>query len=347
MNTNLLRLAALGFFFTCSAPLSLRAQVFERDTTVTGPRGNSVTRDIRVERNGPMIDRQVTIRRPGGTITRNTEVFAPAAAAASTARARTGAGADSSRARRSSARRWPSGSGCRPSTCSSVAEAPAVAAPPPVTVYNPPVPYPLSTAAANGADGPAGDAPAPADARAADDGRRPGGRVDRQALEHPRPHPARGGDHPGQVRRRPRRAAPDRQARARLRQGSPHGRRVGPRRDRRPAGRGAAGDRPPVRQAGRRPRRRGQVARAHAARGPARGAGLAPRQAPAHNSAADAYGYPTRRTPATSSAPRTITSTPGAGTDLEPLPQYTPSTPSSDDIPPPDPTPSSRGTSPR
>jgi hypothetical protein len=64
-------------------------------------------------------------------------------------------------------------------------------------------------------------------------------------------------------------------------------------------------------------------------------------------SAADAYGYPTRRTPANSSSPRTITSTPGAATDLEPLPQYTPSTPSSDDIPPPDPTPSSRASSPR
>jgi hypothetical protein len=52
--------------------------------------------------------------------------------------------------------------------------------------------------------------------------------------------------------------------------------------------------------------------------------------------AESAYGYPTQRTPVANPAPSgPITSTPA---DAEPLPRYTPS----DDIPPPDPTPSTR-----
>lgn len=154
-------LVAMGLL-ACAAAHPARGQVFERETTVTGPRGNSITRDIRSERVGNVIDRQVTIRRPGGTITRNTEIIG----------------------------RPFYGPGPRPFVAGGgfiggpaffgppVVVGPPVAvgvglpavnlfvgggppAPPPVTVYNPPTPYPMSTAAANGAAEPAATQPQP------------------------------------------------------------------------------------------------------------------------------------------------------------------------------------------
>ncbi len=53
----------------------LRGQtVIERDTKVTGPRGRTIERDIRVQRGPGYIDRQVEIKRPGETIVRDTRI---------------------------------------------------------------------------------------------------------------------------------------------------------------------------------------------------------------------------------------------------------------------------------
>ena len=55
-----------------------QAQVVERevDTKVTGPRGRTTERDIKVERGPGFVDRQVEIKRPGETIIRDTRVQA-------------------------------------------------------------------------------------------------------------------------------------------------------------------------------------------------------------------------------------------------------------------------------
>jgi len=52
-------------------------QVIERDTKLTGPRGRTIERDIRVERGPGYIDRRIEIKRPGGTLTRDTRIAAP------------------------------------------------------------------------------------------------------------------------------------------------------------------------------------------------------------------------------------------------------------------------------
>lgn len=49
-------------------------QTFERNTTITGPRGRSIDRQVEIQRRPGSIDRQVTIRRPGGTISREVQV---------------------------------------------------------------------------------------------------------------------------------------------------------------------------------------------------------------------------------------------------------------------------------
>ncbi len=53
---------------------SAHAQTVDRSTTITGPRGNSVTRNIQTSCRGPgFVDRNVQITRPGGaTFDRNT-----------------------------------------------------------------------------------------------------------------------------------------------------------------------------------------------------------------------------------------------------------------------------------
>jgi HEAT repeats len=55
-------------------PAPAGAQVVrERDTTVTGPRGNSLTRDLKSVRGPGFLERETTIKRPGGaTFTRDT-----------------------------------------------------------------------------------------------------------------------------------------------------------------------------------------------------------------------------------------------------------------------------------
>ncbi len=360
MNTNLLRLAAVSLF-ACTTPTGLRAQIVERDTTVTGPRGNSVTRSVTTERMGNMIDRQVSIRRPGGTITRNTEIFAPRGGPFFGPRPYWGGGG--------------------------FVGGPAFFGPPlavgvglpavnlfvgggggglggggggmggggmgggtgggggPMTVYNAPVAYPLSTAAANGAPTQPTPQPTPPPGQ-------PTTVVDPVAESigklssihaHTRREAAITLGKYGDARGVPplidklehdfdkevRMAAAwalaeigDPRAMVPLETAKQFDKRADVRNVASKSLERMPREAPPETQA----------SASHRAHAPAANS----------SSAADAYGYPPRRTPARSTAPA-----PGAATDLEPLPQYTPSSPSSDDLPPPDPTPSSRATSPR
>ncbi len=66
---------APALIWACLVPNSGQAQaVIERDTKVTGPRGRTTERDIRVQRGPGYVDRQVEIKRPGGTILRDTRI---------------------------------------------------------------------------------------------------------------------------------------------------------------------------------------------------------------------------------------------------------------------------------
>jgi HEAT repeats len=51
-----------------------QGQTIERDTTITGPRGNSIERQVEIQRKPGSIDRQVQIKRPGGTFDRQVQV---------------------------------------------------------------------------------------------------------------------------------------------------------------------------------------------------------------------------------------------------------------------------------
>ena len=46
----------------------------ERDTKLTGPRGRTIERDIKVERGPGYLERQVEIKRPGETLIRDTRI---------------------------------------------------------------------------------------------------------------------------------------------------------------------------------------------------------------------------------------------------------------------------------
>jgi hypothetical protein len=65
--------ATLGLALTASLAA---AQVVEqeRETKVTGPRGRTIERDIKVERGPGFINRQVEVKRPGETIIRDTTI---------------------------------------------------------------------------------------------------------------------------------------------------------------------------------------------------------------------------------------------------------------------------------
>src|SRR5258708_6364518 len=55
-------------------------QVVERDTTITGPKGNSIERQVRTERGPGFVERDIKIQRPGGaTFQRDTRVVGPRA----------------------------------------------------------------------------------------------------------------------------------------------------------------------------------------------------------------------------------------------------------------------------
>lgn len=64
---------ACGWILTGQG-VAVVGQVVERDTTITGPRGRSIQRQVEIQRGPGTIDRQVTIKRPGGTLERQTMI---------------------------------------------------------------------------------------------------------------------------------------------------------------------------------------------------------------------------------------------------------------------------------
>lgn len=75
----------LGLILACglgAVAAPAQGQTFERKSSVTGPRGRTIERDIRIERRPGSIQRSVEINRPGGTFRRDVQVqrqqgFAP------------------------------------------------------------------------------------------------------------------------------------------------------------------------------------------------------------------------------------------------------------------------------
>ncbi len=66
-------LMALGIGGFVSGSLSM-GQTVERDTTITGPRGRTIKRQVEVQRGPGSIERSVQIQRPGGTFDRQVQV---------------------------------------------------------------------------------------------------------------------------------------------------------------------------------------------------------------------------------------------------------------------------------
>src|ERR1017187_9855780 len=54
--------------------MAVSGQTVERDTTITGPRGRSVERQVEIQRSPGSVERQVQIKRPGGTFERQVQV---------------------------------------------------------------------------------------------------------------------------------------------------------------------------------------------------------------------------------------------------------------------------------
>jgi hypothetical protein len=71
--SGILRRAMLGLGLWASL-VSGQVTEVERDTKVTGPRGRTIERDVKVERGPGFVDRQVEIKRPGETIIRDTRM---------------------------------------------------------------------------------------------------------------------------------------------------------------------------------------------------------------------------------------------------------------------------------
>ncbi len=69
----LVGLMVLGIGGFVSGSLSM-GQTVERDTTITGPRGRTIKRQVEVQRGPGSIDRSVQIQRPGGTFDRQVQV---------------------------------------------------------------------------------------------------------------------------------------------------------------------------------------------------------------------------------------------------------------------------------
>ena len=70
-------LMALGLAEIVSGSMAL-GQTVERDTTITGPRGRTIKRQVDVQRGPGVIDRSVQIQRPGGTFDRQVQIQRPA-----------------------------------------------------------------------------------------------------------------------------------------------------------------------------------------------------------------------------------------------------------------------------
>ena len=66
-------LMAMGIGGLVSCSLSM-GQTVERDTTITGPRGRTIKRQVEVQRGPGSIERSVQIQRPGGTLDRQVQV---------------------------------------------------------------------------------------------------------------------------------------------------------------------------------------------------------------------------------------------------------------------------------
>jgi hypothetical protein len=69
----LVKSSFLGIACWVSA-MPVSAQTIERDTTITGPRGNTIERQVEIKRTPSSIDRQVQIKRPGGTFERQVQI---------------------------------------------------------------------------------------------------------------------------------------------------------------------------------------------------------------------------------------------------------------------------------
>lgn len=67
---NLVVALACGWSLAGSGTMA-GAQTLERDTTITGPRGRTIERQVEIQRRPGMIDRNIQIKRPGGTFDRN------------------------------------------------------------------------------------------------------------------------------------------------------------------------------------------------------------------------------------------------------------------------------------
>ena len=69
----LLGLMALGFGEILFGAVAI-GQTVERDTTITGPRGRTINRQVEVQRGPNGIERSIQIQRPGGTFDRQVQL---------------------------------------------------------------------------------------------------------------------------------------------------------------------------------------------------------------------------------------------------------------------------------
>jgi hypothetical protein len=61
-------------FVGCLSAVTASGQTVERDTTITGPRGRTMQRQVETQRGPGTISRQIQIKRPGGTFDRQVQI---------------------------------------------------------------------------------------------------------------------------------------------------------------------------------------------------------------------------------------------------------------------------------
>ena len=75
MKTGRYLFAIFGYAWVLGVPSGpVLGQDVERDTTITGPRGRTIQRQVDIQRGPGTIDRSVEIKRPGGTFERQTVI---------------------------------------------------------------------------------------------------------------------------------------------------------------------------------------------------------------------------------------------------------------------------------
>ncbi len=75
MKTGRYLFAISGYAWVLGVPSGpVLGQDVERDTTITGPRGRTIQRQVDIQRGPGTIDRSVEIKRPGGTFERQTVI---------------------------------------------------------------------------------------------------------------------------------------------------------------------------------------------------------------------------------------------------------------------------------